>query len=203
MKIEQNALKDSSFENFAAKDLGDSASLALVFGGSKILKKAGIFDKIRNSYPKAYIAGCSTSGEINGVVVEDETVSLTAVAFENAEVRGSHFEVEHIEASFTAGERLAESLDDSGLRHVLVFSDGLKVNGTRLALGLKSKLPPDVGISGGLAGDGDRFEETLVMTNQPPRPGCVVALGFYGEGLNIGCSSVGGWIPFGPERVID
>ena len=30
----------------------------------------------------------------------------------------------------------------------------------------------------------------------------IAAVGFYGEGLTVGCGSLGGWDPFGPERKI-
>jgi hypothetical protein len=63
-------------------------------------------------------------------------------------------------------------------------------------------LPRHVTLSGGLAGDGGRFVETLTGLNEPPRPGEIVSVGFYGESLQIGVGSQGGWDAFGPERVI-
>src|SRR5208283_907554 len=76
------------------------------------------------------------------------------------------------------------------LIHVLVISDGLSVNGSELVRGLKENLPEAVTITGGLAGDGERFKDTLVV------------LGLYGKRLKIGFGSLGGWDPFGPERII-
>ena len=66
-----------------------------------------------------------------------------------------------MENSFQAGARLAQSLDPDGLVHVLVLSDGLRVNGSDLVRGLTRYLPDRVSVTGGLAGDGGRFEETF------------------------------------------
>jgi hypothetical protein len=67
---------------------------------------------------------------------------------------------------------------------------------------MKQALPDDVVVTGGLSGDGERFERTLVCANEMPIEGCVAALGFYGTKLRVGFGSLGGWDPFGPERLI-
>ena len=51
------------------------------------------------------------------------------------------------------------------LKAVLVLSDGLLVNGSELIRGLNAVLPESVIITGGLAGDGDRFKQTWVIQN--------------------------------------
>ena len=43
---------------------------------------------------------------------------------------------------------------------------------------------------------------TLVCTQEPPRQRLIAAVGFYGDRLKVGCGSLGGWDPFGPERII-
>jgi hypothetical protein len=100
------------------------------------------------------------------------------------------------------GVALARSMPQEGLRHLLVLSDGLRVNGSRLVDGLESALPTDVTVTGGLSGDGERFEETLVVSDGPPESGTVGAVRFYGERLKVGFGSLGGWDPLGPERRI-
>jgi hypothetical protein len=83
-----------------------------------------------------------------------------------------------------------------------VISDGIKVNGSELVRGLVKHLPPEVAVTGGLAGDGERFEQTLVFLDSVPEGRKIAALGFYGTRLKVGYGSVGGWDPFGPERLI-
>jgi hypothetical protein len=68
--------------------------------------------------------------------------------------------------------------------------------------GLVKALPQHVSITGGLAGDGVLFQETLVGLNQPAQSCQVVAIGFYGQAIQIGCGSVGGWETFGGARLI-
>jgi hypothetical protein len=107
-----------------------------------------------------------------------------------------------VKGSFQAGEQLAASLDQDGLVHVLVISDGNEVNGSDLVRGLVKHLPSGVAVTGGLAGDGARFEQTLVFLDDAPEEGKIAALGFYGTRLKVGYGSLGGWDPFGPERLI-
>jgi hypothetical protein len=89
------------------------------------------------------------------------------------------------------------------LRHVLVFSDGLAVNGTGLASGLAEVLPEGVSVTGGLAGDGAAFSKTVVGLNGVPDDAELAIVGLYGDQLSIGYGSLGGWDAFGPERKVD
>ena len=57
-------------------------------------------------------------------------------------------------------------------------------------------------VTGGLAGDGTDFTETLVVSGAEATARRLVAIGLYGDRLRVGCGSVGGWDPFGPERLI-
>jgi hypothetical protein len=63
-------------------------------------------------------------------------------------------------------------------------------------------VPPRVGITGGLAADGDRFRHTFIVVDEALREGHAVAVGLYGDELRVGYGSMGGWDPFGPERLI-
>lgn len=104
--------------------------------------------------------------------------------------------------SFQAGEKLAQALPHKSLVHVLVLSDGQNVNGSELVEGMTKHLPPRVTLTGGLAGDGDRFKETLVLWDGPPASNTIAAVGLYGRRLKVGFGSLGGWDAFGPERLI-
>ena len=95
---------------------------------------------------------------------------------------------------------LAKRLEGPDLRHILVFSDGLNVNGTQLTAGLRDSLPAGVTVTGGLAGDGDRFKQTTVYNGGDAASHQIVAMGFYGDRLRVGFGSLGGWDSFGPLR---
>jgi len=62
--------------------------------------------------------------------------------------------------------------------------------------------PESVVVTGGLAGDGDRFQRTWVIKDGEPQSGFVTAVGLYGEAVKIGHGSKGGWDVFGPERLV-
>jgi hypothetical protein len=97
---------------------------------------------------------------------------------------------------------LAQALLGDGLSHVLLLAEGIHVNGTELLAGLRKALPEGVTVTGGLAADGPRFERTFVCKDGTPMERHVAAIGFYGDRLEVGYGSMGGWDPFGPERIV-
>jgi hypothetical protein len=203
MQIEQTRWnEDRNWASAAPGKLGASAQLILLFGSPACLKKTTWQEDIKNVYPNAHLFGCSTAGEIYGTEVSDETLVATAIAFEHTKLHGASLRLEEAGGSFDAGERLAKSLPHESLVHVLVISDGQNVNGSELVDGLTSHLPSNVTLTGGLAGDGDRFQETLVLWDGPPEPGQIAVVGLYGERIKVGFGSLGGWDPFGPERLV-
>lgn len=204
MKVQQKKyVKGKGWEIVKADASAPEAyQLVLVFGSRFLLSEAGIYEEIRKQYPRADILMNSTSGEIIDLQVNDETIALTAVCFEDTRIRAAAIDIDKNESSFKAGYNLASELETDGLRSLLVISDGHNVNGSDLVAGLREFLPDNVIITGGLAGDGARFERTLVGLNATPAEGKAAAIGFYGEALQIGYGSVGGWDTFGIERLI-
>jgi hypothetical protein len=176
--------------------------LVLLFGSPACLKQTAWQNGIRNAYPKAHLLGCSTAGEIYGTEVTDETIVATAIAFEHTRLHGTSLRLSDVTSSFEAGKQLANSLPHESLVHVLIVSDGQNVNGTELVNGLTQHLPAGVTVTGGLAGDGDRFQETLVVWDSPPKSNTIAIVGLYGDRIKVGFGSLGGWDAFGPERLI-
>ncbi|MGC9967336.1 MAG: FIST N-terminal domain-containing protein [Syntrophobacteraceae bacterium] len=203
MRVEQSKwIQGRDWTPVLPGTLGKSAQLVLLFGATPILKEQRLIEQVRTAYPAANILGCSTAGEICGTQVSDDSLVATAVSFEHTELRGGLVRLDQVENSFQAGESLARFLDPVGLVHVLVLSDGLSVNGSALVAGFRKHLPPRVTVTGGLAGDGNRFQETLVLWDSVPEKDTIAVLGFYGTRLKVGYGSMGGWDPFGPERLI-
>jgi hypothetical protein len=184
------------------KDNPRDAQMIIVFGSPHLLRNRQLIAEIKETYPEATLFGSSTAGEISGARVFDDTLTATAIHWEHTRLRFASEMIRNPEDSITAGRRLAEHLDHKHLRHVFVLSEGLQVNGSELVRGLTGALPSQVSITGGLAGDGDRFGETHVLWNDQGESNRVAAVGFYGEGLQVGYGSFGGWDPFGPERLV-
>jgi hypothetical protein len=201
MHIEQHVKYQGVWSSDPSAEASPNAQLALVFGTREALCDARTWRELSERHPGARILGCSTAGEIAGTRVLDDSLVTTAVAFERGHVAVASAQL--TEAKDAAlGALLASRVPHEGLVHVLVFSDGLKVNGSALVAGLTSVLPKGVAITGGLSGDGSRFERTAVCLDGPEPSEQVVAVGLYGSHLRIGYGSLGGWDPFGPERRI-
>jgi hypothetical protein len=204
MKIQQKKYSKTAGWKMLRDDKVDPAlyNLVLVFSSTEILSDAAIYTSIKNEFPGADILLNSTAGEIIDTQVNDETISLTAIAFEKTEIKTAVTHIEEVKDSYEAGKCLGAQLDPAGLKYVLVISDGQKVNGSDLVSGLQGQLPEGTIITGGLAGDGGRFKKTLVGLNELPGEGRIAAVGFYGNNLSVSYGSVGGWDSFGPERLI-
>ena len=203
MKLEQKTwAEDGGWTPGRNSEMGEAAQLVLLFGSVMRMKDRDCLNEVRRMYPHAHLLGCSTAGEICGARVFDGSLVATAVHFEHTQLRGAKAKVDRMENSFNVGRQLARSLDQKGLTHVFVLSDGLKVNGSELVKGLIENLPGHVSVTGGLSADGALFNETVVLFDNDPDRDVVAALGFYGNRLKTGCASMGGWDPFGPERLI-
>lgn len=203
MDVEQSIWKeDAGWSVHTGSLQGKQAQWVLVFGALAPGDHDTALRALRASHPSALIVGCSTAGEICDVDVHDDTLVATAVHFEHTRVRMAHATVETAQDSHRAGACLAAELSTEGLCHVMVFSDGLTVNGTQLTAGLRDKLPGTVAVTGGLAGDGARFRSTVVYTGEDIASNRIVAVGFYGERLRVGYGSLGGWDSFGPLRLV-
>jgi hypothetical protein len=177
--------------------------LILVFGARSILEHQSLFTQIRESHPGVAFAGCSTSGEITNNSVTDDSLSLTAVYFQKTSVHSFCQSVQDSSESFETGKTLGNELSKDKLKHVMVFSDGLNVNGTELVNGLRDALGDDVSITGGLAGDGAAFEKTVVLNPCGKVESHIVsAIGFYSDDLKVSFGSMGGWDTFGIERLV-
>ena len=181
---------------------GNDVSVLLVFGIRQELQQSTILESLKSNFLQSIIIGGSTSGEILNNEVFDNSVVVTAITFEKTKVKLSFVPCESNEKSFDAGENLARNFEHSQLKHVLVVSNGLHVNGTELARGMSKVLPPNVAVTGGLAGDASDFTETYVVTNEMQSSVGVAAIGLYGDNLNINYGSAGGWRSFGPERTV-
>jgi hypothetical protein len=201
MKIAQRVLDGppgSGLDELAALE----PQLVLVFGDVAHLREAAFLAALRESFPQAALAGCSTAGEICSEGVYNGRAVVTAVRFEATRVASAFTSMDDGPSSLEAGSRLARQLDLDGLAHVLLFGPGVEVNGSSLIEGLRQVLPPAVTVSGGLAGDNGAFEKTYTLSDKGVCPRGVVAVGLYGERLQLGHGSFHGWIPFGPLRQV-
>lgn len=202
LKAEQRRREESGWSEPIGQKLDSAPQLVFVFGGSALVSDPKIFDELKTLYPTSHILLCSTAGEILNTTVTDNSLVATAVYFENTSLQFNETDITHPDQSYETGIKLASRLPSENLVHAMVFSDGLHVNGTALVKGLIEQLPTHVSVTGGLVGDGSDFKHTYVGLDNVAQEGKIVLAGFYGTSLKVGYGSMGGWDPFGPERVI-
>jgi len=182
-----------------------SSTLVLCFCDPSVGDDARALAELASSAPGAVVVGCSTAGQISGDTVSDVAILATVIDFNRTRVTAEIVHIDGVQGSKKSGEMLADKLmagEQDSPCAVLVLSDGLVVNGTDLVAGMSERLPPGVEVSGGLAGDGSRFNRTWVSLNGAIFTEAVVAVALWGESLIVGHGSAGGWQPFGPMRKI-
>jgi len=177
--------------------------LVLVFANRLMLEDKIVLNDIRREFPYAHIVFASTAGEIFNIEVLENTVTVIAIEFEKSTfvVKTDNI-FNHNKDTRKLGAALTAQMPAEGLKHLFVLSEGSFVSGTSLIKGLETALSEDVALTGGLCGDDLRYEKTLASYNNDPKEGEIVLIGFYGESLEITFASYGGWLAFGPERVI-
>lgn len=180
----------------------EDANLVIGFGASALVADENNFANIREKFPNATLAMASSAGEIFDKEVFDNTISLIAMQFDDTKIATSEVNIEDYNNSFDAGHTLVTKLPKEALKLIFVLSDGGKVNGSELVKGINEATESKVLVTGGLAGDGAKFEKTFVGLNQVPTSGKVIAIGFYGEKLQVSHGSIGGWESFGLERTV-
>ncbi|HAY3563254.1 TPA: histidine kinase [Elizabethkingia meningoseptica] len=178
------------------------AQLIIGYGARNIIEENSFFLMLKEKFPNAKIALSSSSGEIYGNEVYDNSVVVTIVEFSKSHIIASQINAENFPNSFEAGKNLMQHLPQEHLKWVFVLSDGSSVNGSQLVQGLNAKRSKNILVSGGLAGDGNKFEKTVIGLNQTPVPNQIIAIGFYGENLELSHASYGGWESFGLERTV-
>jgi hypothetical protein len=182
-------------------ELGN-ASLVFYFGTRQMLSCGKRYNELREMFPSAHILGCSTGGQINSSDISDDEIVAAAIGFDATRLRLVCQDIGDAQQSRSCGETIGRALNQEDLAGVFVLSDGLNVNGSELVGGLTAAIGSGIPVTGGLAGDGADFAETLVGGDCVPRPRMVVAIGFYGKAIRIGHGSAGGWDLFGPRRQV-
>ena len=179
----------------------ERASIVFLFGDSNILKSEQSFQAIRQQYPRAHIVGASSSGNILGSEISTSPIVATAAEFEKGHIKLSKIDFQPGANVEQLSRELIEQLPADNLRHIFVLSDGLNINGSELVRGI-NKVGKGVPITGGMAGDGDRFVETRVVADEPARQLRIIAIGFYGDDFVISSGCYAGWTSFGADRQV-
>ncbi|MCG6202123.1 FIST signal transduction protein [Psychromonas antarctica] len=199
MKTHQNVFIAGAWENTLVPL--EKANLVLLFGDRQQIKNHSVMENIRTNYPHAQIVGCTTSGEILGTKIYDDSLCLTAIEFKHSYITVRSASINN-KLTYDVAKNLADEIYNKDLRYVMVLCDGQQINGSELVNGLQASLPENILITGGLAGDGTIFNETLVWHNENAETGKILLVGFYGDKLSFSHGCICGSEAFGPDRTI-
>jgi hypothetical protein len=210
MKIWTGTLSDvtkkiSSTKNSTHSELdlfNNENTLILVFQSSfksKNLKQTSVFE---THFPLAITIGCTTAGSILQTRVLDAEIAVAMIRFESTKIKKYTSPIKNSRESHKIGSEIISNLNTPTLKGLLVLSEGLNINGSELIDGISENLSKPIPIFGGLSADGARFQTTYVLSENLWESDKLIALGFYGEQINILTSSRGGWDVLGPERLV-
>ncbi|SNR15304.1 FIST signal transduction protein [Tenacibaculum jejuense] len=205
MKTLQLQRSKNSDWKYLKEEITLKSPLVLVFGKRELLEDEGIYDEIKSIFNDGHIVFGSTSGDITADKVDSDSITITAIEFEKSTFQVKRFNIldsVHKTSSFETGKELIKSFPKNGLKHIFIVSEGSFVNGSHLTQGMNEATNNEVLITGALCGDAAKFEKTLASYNENPKVGEVVAIGLYGDSLEVSCAINGGWTPFGPERIV-
>lgn len=175
--------------------------IVFLFGNTDVIKDKEVFFGIKDIFKNAVIVGCSSSGNILGSQLSNNSVVATALFLEKSHIEISSITFNEDDNVEKLSESLIDALPKEKLKHIFLMSDGLLINGSELARGI-NKVNKVVPVTGGMAGDGARFQETYVIANDIPAQRTIVAVGFYGDNLAVQSGCFAGWSEFGAQRVI-
>jgi hypothetical protein len=131
--------KESGWSTQNASTMNGQANLVFAFGGIDVIASEDVLKELKSRYNNAHIIMASTAGEIHGNMVFDDSVSVTACSFEHTKLKVIKIAVGEFSSSFACGEAIRQQLASSDLSHILIFSDGISVNGDELGSRCESR----------------------------------------------------------------
>jgi len=183
-------------------DLDTQNTLVILFGASQTILVQTALSDLKNTFTTSTIIGASSAGEIAQDEIQEGSLVVAILCFEESRIQLVVQKVQGAEESFDVGKSIANALCRDDLKSIFLLSDGLSVNGSQLTKGLNERLPENIIVTGGLAADGDRFKSTWVIVDGEAVSGYVTAVGLYGKLLHVEDASRGGWDKLGISRKV-
>ncbi len=202
MKTALYLYKEKIWNNKFDTTMDSKNTLILIFASLNKSKVQAEVLNIATIFPTSIIVGASTSGEIFDEEVLDDTIVVSVTKFKSTILEYHACKTIGNETSYKDGVEIAKELYNNNLKGIFILSDGLQTNGSKLTNGISSVVKSSVVVSGGLAGDKDKFEKTWIIENGILKESAVCAVGFYGENIHFEAASKGGWDSLGLKRTV-
>lgn len=165
---------------------------------NKVLLKE-ISKTIKQNIPNVTIIGASTSGEILDGKMKDNSVSISLTTFFSTSLISSLFTGKD---SFEMGKKVASSIIKDDTKAIIMFADGIQCNGELILKGFDTVTKSHIVISGGMAGDDNKFEKTFVLHNDEILEESVVAVSLNNPNLQVFNSYNLSWRPIGSSMKV-
>jgi len=195
--------KENQWDDEPDNKLDSESTLLLFFASAHPEHVETALLSLNGLFPQSIKMGCSTAGEIFDDSIYECGISMAIIKFDKTRIKIASELINNDENDGVhCGERVADTLNADDLRSIFVLSDGIDINGSELVAAISSKVSGNVILTGGLAGDDDRFEKTWIWKEGEMLSGCIAAVGFYGDAINIEHGSRGGWDVLGTNREV-
>ncbi|MEM7602940.1 MAG: FIST N-terminal domain-containing protein [Verrucomicrobiota bacterium] len=169
---------------------GPEVDLVIAHGNPFSLEDPSLLEKLCDAFPNAHITGCSSAGEMLNGRAYDNSIVYAALQFDHTTIRQTRIDLPETDRNeHEAGRALATALAAPDLALILLFSEGLAVDCDELIKGIHDHPGTKTPVFGGLAGDNLAFEHTVVLDRTGVYGDAVVAVGFYGDRLEVSTST--------------
>ena len=152
-------------KNTKIKGQGENVLIQIFSGILDVRKIKKLQKNILEEFPKIKIIGSSTSGEILNQKILNKKIVISVSIFEKTKIHSEIIEKKDCSSSFEMGERIAKKLNLKNEKLVITFATGISINGEEFLKGIE-KIAPKITVSGGLAGDNQKFKKTFVFNEK-------------------------------------
>ena len=185
------------FESFLKEHtlIDEKRILIQVFTSQSKEDVSEILQTVQELLPQAVVVGSSTAGEILEGKMLEHTTLLSISVFSDVLIK-SAYEVQM--ESYELGASLASKLESRESKCVLLFADGMHINGEKFLKGFESLNHSKALIGGGMSADLFRFEETFCIFGTEVITQGAVGVALFGESLEVHSDYNLGWRAVGP-----
>ena len=179
-----------------------SSVLVQVFSGLlEFTKLQELANHLKTTLPQETVTiGATTAGEIlEGEMIEHEIV-ISVSLFENTRIKSAH--LTEFDTFYDLGQKLAKQITSNETKAVILFADGLLVNGEEVTRGFSEHSPNHPVMAGGMAGDYSQFKATWLIHNQHVFNNGAVAVSLDSDTLRAFNTYNLSWTELGPRMTI-
>src|SRR5262249_15367529 len=121
MEIRTYSFTDGAWSSEPDAALDSERTLVMMFGASELMDNPTPIERVLEAFPRSTVMGCSTSGEIHGTRIHDDSLVVAVAKFERTTLRFACAHIGSTETSCEIGAGIAQRLDATDLRAVLLL----------------------------------------------------------------------------------